>query len=162
MRTIVDGTTKTAALCARQWFDWQKPAWAPELPLRMKDRELLENDAEHQRRLVGLFGSSLRAQEWDYRTHPPFAAYCRGLMAYPAAGDELRQDWELLREFPPQPLAGLADGDRTWRTAEQIAEHRQGAAYCLEMETRVIAGKEYMGFDQWRREQLPIFVGLCC
>ena len=64
--------------CARQWFDWQKPAWAPELPLRMKDRELLENDAEHQRRLVGLFGSSLRAQEWDYRTHPPFAAYCRG------------------------------------------------------------------------------------
>lgn len=93
---------------------------------------------------------------------PAVRGVLQGLMAYPAAGDELRQDWELLREFPPQPLAGLADGDRTWRTAEQIAEHRQGAAYCLEMETRVIAGKEYMGFDQWRREQLPIFVGLCC
>jgi hypothetical protein len=62
--------------------------------------------------------------DWDQQ-HPPFNVYCSGLTAYEYTPDELRDNVELRREFPPHPLVGLCDGQLHWRRPETIAFDRQ-------------------------------------
>jgi hypothetical protein len=45
-------------------------------------------------------------------------------MAYAHTPDYLRNDPEMAQEFPPRPLAGLADGWLTWRSPVTLAQDR--------------------------------------
>jgi hypothetical protein len=112
-----------AALAARVWFRQHGPLWAPPLPLNYADCEKLEHDADPRIELVGHYAFSLRALVWDYKTHPLFVDFCRGLMAYARTPSYLKEDPELLAEFPPRPLAGIDAGLR-WCAPEELAEHR--------------------------------------
>jgi hypothetical protein len=117
------------ALIARKRFEWTGPDWVDELPLRSEAINVLEEDADPRLRLVALYADSLRRQNWDYRTHPEFPAYARGLMAYDGTPTALRMDPRLRKEFPPMKLDGLADECLHWRTPEGIAEDRALAAW---------------------------------
>jgi len=150
------------ALCARQWFAWQAPAWAGGLPIKLKDIETMEACNENSRcKIVGLFGRSVHGQSFNWREHPPFGTYCSGLMAYDACPEDLREDPELLAEFPPRVLAGLADGQLGWRPREQIARDRVLYAWNQEMGARYDAGIKIQPYDEWCAQQLPMFVGPC-
>ena len=105
-----------AALCARERFRQDAPAWAPSLPLRWEDCESLENDDSNRLNLVGYYGSSLRHADWDYDQHPPFAAFSAGLLAYKHTPDYLRNDRELRCEFAPRKLKGICGGKLYWRS----------------------------------------------
>jgi hypothetical protein len=107
------------ALAARAWFRTHGPPWAPPLPLSTAEREALECGGRLH--LVSRYALSLLMLDWDYKLHPSFDDFCRGLMAYKHTPDYLRDDPELQREFPPKPLAGLSD--LRWRTAEQIRDY---------------------------------------
>jgi hypothetical protein len=48
----------------------------------------------------------------DYKTDPPFADYACGLMAYQHTPDYLRNDPELLQEFPPRRRLSQAEAKR--------------------------------------------------
>ena len=146
-----------AALCARERFRRDAPAWAPQLPLRPEDCTALENADSGRLNLVGYYGSSLRGLDWDYESPPSFRAYACDLMAYRATPDEIRTDVELLREFEPQLLAGLADDSLGWRTADKIAQDRRTNAWSYEMQGRRTGSMQ--AIDEWMREQLPMFCG---
>jgi hypothetical protein len=124
-----------AALCARERFRQDAPDWAPILPLRSEDCEVLELADDHRLCLVGLYGSSLRDAFWDLQ-HPPFATFASGLLAYEHTPDELRNDRELRREFPPRKLKGLCDGRLDWRSPERLAFDRHLAALVAAQEAR--------------------------
>jgi hypothetical protein len=132
-------TQVCAALCAREKFRQSAPDWAPDLPLRQKDCDELENSDSTRLNLVGLFGSSLRFAYWD-QTHPPFDVYASGALADPAAPDDIRNDLSLQREFPPRPLAGLCDGELVWRSPEMLAQHRHMQALCAAADARSLLG----------------------
>jgi len=86
------------ALVARAWFDLQKPAWAPQLPLDAPACRTLVDDPDNRLKMLGWFGHSLRGVEWDYYCHPSFCDYGRTALTLPGAPEELR------REFPSQWL----------------------------------------------------------
>jgi hypothetical protein len=98
----------TRALIARDWFANQKPADAPELPLTYKDREELKG-GDPLSYIVSLFARSL-APEYEIARHLGFDRYARGVMASPHTPPWIRQDAEMLRRYPPAPLAGLGGG----------------------------------------------------
>jgi hypothetical protein len=131
-----------AALCARERFRQDAPAWAQPLPLRWEDCKTLEYDDNPRFNLVGLFGISLHG-EWDYERHPSFAAFASGLMAYEHTPDHLRNDRALRQEFPPRRLKGLCDGWLSWRSPERLALHRRMKRLCAAAEAREAA--ERMG-----------------
>ena len=128
-----------AALCAKERFRQDAPAWAPELPLRREDCEALENDDGDGLNLVGLFGGSLREASWDYDGHPNLGVFARGLMAYEHTPNEIRNDRSLLKELPPRELAGLCDGELHWRSPAAIAWDRQYQARCAAHEAALAA-----------------------
>jgi len=149
-----------AALLTRRWFDMTKPPWAGELPLSFADINAAERSDCPRCKRVGYFGDSVRGQGWAWKLHPPFATYCSGLLACGYAPKEL-QEPSLRVEFPPQKLAGLADGYTGWRTDEEIAEDRAYAAWIYETQRRFDTGKEVMPFVEWKRKQLSMYVGCC-
>jgi hypothetical protein len=51
------------------------------------------------------------------------------MMAYESTPAEIRNDRELLAEFPPKELAGICDGQMVWRSAETIAMSREGGGF---------------------------------
>jgi hypothetical protein len=130
------------ALCAREHFRQDAPAWAPILPLRWEDCKEMEDDDDHRLNLVGLFGKSLYGELWDPQ-HPPFATFASGLLAYGHTPDELRNDSSLRQEFPPRPLEGLCDGNLNWRTPETIAQDREMLARIAAYEAAM--AQEHMG-----------------
>jgi len=107
-----------AALTAQKWFEEHKPRWAPSLPLSIAECEKLERAGSNRLKLVGYYGRSQMASEWDKR-HPSFHAHACGVMASPHTPDYLRNDPELLAEFPPRPLEGL-DRFLCWNKPEMI------------------------------------------
>lgn len=121
--------TVCAALCAGERFRQDEPAWPP-LPLHEELIEVYINAECSRLNLVGLFGKSLWGVDWNYDLHPRLGAFASGLMAYPSTPIELRNDRELLREFPPRELAGLCDGRLYWRSPETIARDREHQARC--------------------------------
>jgi hypothetical protein len=124
------------ALCSRERFRVDVP-WAPPLPLRSEEIELLKDADDHRLNLVGLFADSLEGENWDYQLHPRFNDYASGLMAYRHTPADLRNDRELRQEFPPRRLKGLCDGRLDWRNPERLASERHvaalGAAYDARM-----------------------------
>jgi hypothetical protein len=111
------------ALAARDRFRRERPAWAPDLPLRRDDCEELENSSDPRLRLVGFYGSSMHLAEWE--DHPGFDRFVRGLMFDRYTPREIRKDPALRKEFPPCRLEGMTDGWLTWRSPKTLAEHRR-------------------------------------
>lgn len=106
------------ALLARQWFASVAPEDAPFLPLSREDRERLKvGGLPH---MTSLFARSLVALDYDYKGHPSFDDYARGVMASPYAPELIKNDEDLRRRFPPQPLRGLGGG-LYWRPDQRPA-----------------------------------------
>jgi len=98
------------ALAARKWFREHGPSWAPLLPLTFADIDKLKRDESGRINLVGLYASSLSLLEYDYKTHPPFDAYARGLMAYAHTPSSFRDDPELWHSFHQSRSRGSMQG----------------------------------------------------
>jgi hypothetical protein len=100
-----------AALAARARFKKENPAW-PDLPVSEAALDRLQADLAQQcprdpRKLLLLeFALSQRDHLWDPQ-HPRFRAYACSVMAHKRAPDTIREDDELKKEFPPQPLIEL-------------------------------------------------------
>jgi len=99
------------ALEARAWFAKNGPPGAPPLPLSEQECAELEGQGGVLR-MIAWYARSLAAL--DYDRHPPFEDFARGVMACPDTWACVREDTELLRRFPPRPLAGLICG-RIWK-----------------------------------------------
>jgi len=114
------------ALAANKWWKGHKPSWAPpDLPLNdAEHKKLLEDDENPRLILVSDYSSSLGQLQWDYLIHPSFHDYACGRMAHPHAPNYLRNDPELLQEFPPRKLAGL-HVNSYWHSPEMVAEWLQ-------------------------------------
>ena len=76
------------AVRAKEKFRQAAPGW-PDLPVRQEDCERLEHNDDPQLAALGLFGSSLRSEQWDVR-RPGFRAFVSGLMAYEHTPREIR------------------------------------------------------------------------
>jgi hypothetical protein len=111
-----------AALVERKRFEELKPSWAPALPINKADCEKLKYDVSPKLNLVGYYGSSRAASEWN--EHPSFLHYGCGLLAYEHAPPHLRAAPELLEEFPPRRLEGL-DRFLCWNRLDRTVELRQ-------------------------------------
>jgi hypothetical protein len=84
--------------------------------LSSAEREALEHGGRLH--LVSHYAGSLRVLDWNYKTHPPFRRL-RLRTPYQHTPDYLRNDPELLQEFPPRPLAGIDKG-LGWNSPETI------------------------------------------
>jgi len=103
------------ALRARAWFLRQGPAWARPLPLSEDEHENILCSGFFHRHLVTYYSYSLQARDFDYLGHPLFFDFARGVMASAHVGERgLREDPQLLEEFPPKELPGLDEQGR-WR-----------------------------------------------
>jgi hypothetical protein len=63
---------------------------------------------------VALFARSLATLDYDFKSHPSFDEYARGVMASPNAPEFIKKDPDLRRRFSPGPLRGLGSG-LIWR-----------------------------------------------
>jgi hypothetical protein len=99
------------ALRARAWFAVENPGMPP-LPLSYGEREDLKHGGLPH--LVAWFSESLNAREYDFSNHVSFETYARGVMASPYAPDFIKEDQQLLKQYPPRPLRGLGPG-LIWR-----------------------------------------------
>jgi hypothetical protein len=101
------------ALRAREWFAANGPPDAPRFPLSSNDVE----DYRHAgglKRVIGFYARSLRREgyvrrRYDVCNHPSFNDFACGLMAINLGiwGSETE---DLMRRFPPRPLAGMTPG----------------------------------------------------
>jgi hypothetical protein len=87
------------------WFSKHGPAALQPLPLAKDYGAMMRGSGP--RYLLGCYGFSLEFMGYDYLTHPQFFEYARGVMAYPHTPKRVREDPELIEEFPPRPLPGL-------------------------------------------------------
>jgi hypothetical protein len=94
------------ALAARVWFAKHGPAWAPQLPLGFEIPPLLRGGGPLH--LLALYAQSLEFMSYNYLEHPQLYDFSCGVMAHGAAPEPVRDDLELLAEFPPRPLPGLS------------------------------------------------------
>ncbi len=109
------------ALCAREHFRQDAPAWAPDLPLKWEACKEMADDDDPRISAVGYYSVSLHGELWDPQ-HPPFCTFVAGLLASAHAPHHLRNDLSLQREFTPRPLEGLSDGPwLNWRSRENMA-----------------------------------------
>lgn len=97
-----------AALIARERFDHERPADARPLPLTYEDRENLKGTGRPIDYLTALYARSWTAV--DFGRHPSFAEYLAGALASDMLPDWVAADQELVRRYPPTPLAGLGGG----------------------------------------------------
>jgi hypothetical protein len=96
------------ALEARDWFASQRPPDATELPLTSDERERIK--VEGVGYIVALLARPLAMRDYEIKGHPRFPEYARGVMASPFTPDFIRNNPQLLREYPPTPLPGLGGG----------------------------------------------------
>jgi hypothetical protein len=71
--------------------------------------------------IIYRFVVSLQSQDWDYKRHPGFEDFARGVMAVkdaPVVPRFVAEDEALLRRYPPRPLPGLTPY-LTWQPPEQ-------------------------------------------
>ena len=114
------------ALRARAWFAKHAPCRYQPLPLVYYDeQEKIMCSGDFHRHLTVYYADSLQRLNFNYLKHPSFYDYCRGVMAHPDGPIDLRDDKELLGEFPPKPLPGLYDGIH-WRPPGRIAQSHGG------------------------------------
>jgi hypothetical protein len=96
------------ALVARAWFNWDTPGM-PQLPLSYEEREDLKGHGGVDY-IISVYARSLDARGYDIGRHPSFERYACGVMASPYAPDFIKQDQQLLKQYPPRPLRGLGPG----------------------------------------------------
>jgi hypothetical protein len=81
--------------------------------------------------LFGYYAQSIAGRRWVVDGHPHFDEYARGMLASAYAPDFFRQNEDLLKRFPPRPLAGLGPGCM-WlppqEHAEQMASYHRSRA----------------------------------
>ena len=108
------------ALFARAWFFIVGPLDAPPLPVNEyeKSRIKYKDPMSH---LAAQFCTSLRANGWDYCSHPDFDTYARGVMASPFAADIVRKDEAMRNRYPPKELNYIHPG-MLWK-AEPIPKY---------------------------------------
>jgi hypothetical protein len=100
-------TIAVAALRAREWFAAEGgPLGAPPLPLSNDEIEDYQH-AQGLKRVIGFYADSLDDQDFDYRKHPSFEDFARGLMAINTGLWRIEKDPQLRMRFPPRPLAGM-------------------------------------------------------
>ncbi|MCX7342000.1 MAG: hypothetical protein NT037_16070 [Hyphomicrobiales bacterium] len=104
-----------AALSARRWFERERPAFAPELPVNYEEREKLKGTGRAIDYLIALYARSWEAS--GYSKHPRFAEFAAGALASDMLPDRVATDCELLRCYPPTPLEGL-EGGCVWQMPE--------------------------------------------
>jgi hypothetical protein len=97
-----------AALSARRWFERERPAFAPELPVNYEERENLKGTGRPLDYVTSLFASSWKSA--GYGPHPSFPEYVAGALASGMLPDWVANDPELVRRYLPTPLAGLGSG----------------------------------------------------
>jgi hypothetical protein len=98
-----------ATLDAKLWFDKHGPNMGQSLPTTLEDCLALAA-LDGRKALLGHYGASLWFLEFAYLRHPPPFDFLRGVMACEYAPETLRNDPELLLEFPPRLLPGLGVG----------------------------------------------------
>lgn len=96
------------ALAADAKYRRDAPAGWPPLPICREDiKAAIKADDNPWLNVVGHFGSSLRSDDWR-ADHPGLAEFASGLMSYRHTPDQIRNDPELRRLFPPVGLKGLS------------------------------------------------------
>jgi len=115
-----------AARAACIWHRKSAPPWARDLPVSDTDPlfDRQRNELTPRQQILRYFAYSLRWNDWEYEEHPVFPTYARGVMSYDFAPDELRNDPDLIKEFPPRPLAGI-DIQMHYNTPENVAWRRR-------------------------------------
>jgi hypothetical protein len=110
------------ALLASEWFAVNGPPDAPPLPLNLADRDRYR-DARGLKGVVGFYARSLARQDYDFRKHPSFEDFARGLMALAVEKGlwNLEKDETLIRRFPPLPLPGMTPS-AYWAPPEEYEE----------------------------------------
>jgi hypothetical protein len=104
-----------AMLRAKEWFAVEGgPSDAPPLPLA----DEIENyrQAGGLKRVIGFYARSLEMQDFDYRKHPSFQDFARGLMALAMKDGVwgLEEDAGLIQRFPPLPLPEMIAAGCYW------------------------------------------------
>jgi hypothetical protein len=97
------------ALAAQRRFARIKPADTSDLPIHRAERARMKTIGGESW-IVAEYAASLELKGYDADRHPNFTAYAAGIMASPLAPEFIRQNEELLRQFPPRALAGLGPG----------------------------------------------------
>jgi hypothetical protein len=99
------------ALIAQSRFAHEKSPDMPDLPLNAREDSpgtFKWQSARHY--LVEAYNYSLRSRDYRLEGHPDFETFARGVMASQWTPEQIRNDAELLRRFPPKPLPGLGRG----------------------------------------------------
>ncbi len=103
------------ALRARKWFAVYGPQDAQPLPLsdaEIEDRKYAPGSTQPSLSyIVSCFGYSLRANDWDFNSHPSFDDFARGVMASERSPDFVKNDEALRKRYPPCPLSHLNAGN---------------------------------------------------
>jgi hypothetical protein len=96
-------------LLAREWFYLWGPPDAPPLPLAdyEHDRYKYKTPLKH---LVSDFAKSLRANNYDFRNHPNFEEFARGVMASEYGNPFVKKSRKLRKKYPPRSLPGIELG----------------------------------------------------
>lgn len=99
------------ALLAREWFAIVGPKDMQPLPIsdeEIEDRKYAWGSKQPSLSyIVSCFAYSLRANNWDFNSHPSFEDFACGVMASEHAPDFVKNDAALRKQYPPRPLAGL-------------------------------------------------------
>jgi len=68
--------------------------------------------------ITACYATSLKACGYSPFRHPSPDDYVRGLMACSAVPEQVRNDPEMLRRFPPRKLEGLDEMTLCWRSRD--------------------------------------------
>ena len=115
-RSNSNGPYSGAARSARSFFAFQHPGMLLKLPLRPQERFWLKRMKEGALGyILAFYAESLEAYNYRYFSHASFDDYACGLMACSTVPEEIRDDPEMLRRFPPKRLEGLDETTLSWR-----------------------------------------------
>ena len=90
---------------ARKWHADNAPADMQPLPLGYSEREALKDGRPWH--ILAWYARSLAERHYDVLEHPSFQRFAYGVMASLITPPCIRENEELRRRFPPQPLEGL-------------------------------------------------------
>jgi hypothetical protein len=93
------------ALRSQYLFSLLAPPWAPRLPLKPQEREMLAHDPDPRLQAVALFAQFLHAHDWHVSEVHDFPDFVRALLADPRTPAEIRSDQRLRKEFLSKPVA---------------------------------------------------------
>jgi hypothetical protein len=108
------------AVVAWQRFHESKPPGLPDLPVNSVACNKLLGERDYRLQLLGKYGVSQRGSLFN-REHPSFPDFNCGVMACKYAPKYLREDLEMLRDYPPKWLDGLSNHEGLfWHTDDTL------------------------------------------